>query len=223
MTAGSITALFLRGFQLQDLPKHFNYQTLQTPKLKVWMIEVQDFNDKMTAYKMGVASAKSGLGVYVVPDGDKWKWVAGVFMTENEALQAISDSKVNNLTCQVYEIESKSFNLMSEASEPCRQTLTAVQKIFQLLLELRNTKRESRDFNQLVINITSQYNKIKNSVEVLQSLNTTLKSDLIASIIYTANLNILSLQEIIYGNNQECSLATINTVLLKTIFSLDNF
>ena len=80
------------------------------------------------------------------------------------------------------------------------------------------------DITCLQLDLTAEYNQIKSSADDLQTLNANWQSEVIATIIYTANQNLLGLQEIIYNDAQKApSLAIINTALLKTIFSLDNF
>lgn len=222
---GSITALFLRGFRFKDFGEQLNFKTLTTPEFKVWLLSTPNYQDKMDAYQAGLAANKNGLGVYVVPEQGQWAWVAGVYSTQSEAEKILqqgnlpSDTKVN-----FYHIKSKQFKITKEAFVPSQQILTAVQNTYQTLLDLR-TALTSNTFNtNLQLDLTTHYNQIKDATAALQSLNTSLRNQLLATIIYTANQNILSLQDIIYPNtNEQPSLSTVNTALLKTIFSLDNF
>ncbi|MCM1403894.1 MAG: hypothetical protein NC133_00055 [Prevotella sp.] len=225
VTVCSIAALFLRGFKIQDLPNQFNQKTLQTPTMDVWLLEIQDHDSKMEAYKTGVRAINNGWGVYVLPDGEKWTWVAGVYVTENDANDAMGQIGLpENAQLKLYQITGKEFQMTPEEFEPCHQILSAVKNIFNLLLELRTAIVEANESNQLLLDLTTEYNLIKNGADTLQTLNANLQNPLLATIIYTANQNILSLQEIICSETTKtCSLATVNTALLKTIFSLDNF
>ncbi len=225
VTAGSIAALFLRGFKIQDIPDQFKNQTLTTPTMEVWLVQVDGYDSKMAAYKSGIVAANSGWGVYVVPEDEKWTWVASVYTSETEANEALTQTGLpEHASSQLYKITGKNFQIASDAVTPCRQVLTAVQNVFNLLLNLRTAINDAIDMGNLLLDITAQYNQIKSGAETLQTINATLQNQLIATIIYTANQNILSLQEIMRGDSSNpCSLATVNTALLKTIFSLDNF
>lgn len=225
VTAGSITALFVRGFKFQDLKDQFKNQTLNTPSMEVWLLETKGYDSKMEAYKAGIAAASHGFGVYVFPSNEKWTWVAGAYATEADANDAIAQHALpTDAQNRLYQIVGKSFQIAPDAIKPCNQVLTAVKNIFDLLLNLRTAINEATDTANLLLDLTTQYNQIKSAVETLQTLNAGLQNQLIATMIYTANQNILSLQEIIRGDTtQPCSLATVNTALLKTIFSLDNF
>lgn len=225
ITAGSITALFLRGFKFKDLGERFTNQSLQTPSMEVWLVQTTDYANKMDAYKAGIAATQRDWGVYVRPDGVKWTWVAGVYQSEEDANNALQQPGLpTNASSQIYQITGKNFSVAADAMAPCREVLSAVQKVFNLLLNLRSAVSEATDTGSLLLDLTTQYNQIKSGAETLQTLNASLHSQLIATVIYTANQNILGLQEIIFSDSTHpCDLATVNTVLLKTIFSLDNF
>ncbi len=221
----STTILFVRGFRLRDLSRQFNYQTLETPAIKVWLLEMDGFQDKMTAYKKGISAGNDGLGVYIITTNNQWKWVASVYTNENEAKNVLKSSKsLSEANCNLYEIKSKSFQIPKETTSSCRQVLSTVQNIFDLLVQLRTAFLSFNNIDNLIFDITQLYNDLKITTEKLQGFNTEYKSEIIATLIYTANQNILSLQDVIYGNkDKHCSLATLNTVLLNVIFSLDNF
>jgi len=222
-TAVSIAILFLRGFRFTDLSKQLNQKTLTTPSMKVWLIEVDGFQDKMAAYKKGVVAANDNLGVYVISDNNQWNWIAGVYMTEEEARQVINQSNIlKSANCKMYEIKSKNFQMHPETIEPCCNVFVTIKNIFDLLLQMRTYLFESQSIENLLIDVTSKYNELKDATEKLHLLNEKYKNEIIATLIYAANQNILSLQDIIYDNNN-CSLAAINTALLNAIFSLDNF
>ncbi len=224
VTVVSIAILFLRGFRFGDLSKRFNQEELVTPAMKVRLVEVDGFQDKMAAYKKGVLAASEDLGVYVLSDGSQWKWIAGVYMSEEEARQVINQSDfLKSANCKFYEIKSKKFKIYPEAMKPCCDVFVTVKNIFDLLLHIRTCILESQNIEGILIDVTNKYNELKDTVEKLHLLNEKFKSEIIATLIYTANQNILSLQDIIYGNNNNCSLATLNTILLNVIFSLDNF
>lgn len=225
ITAGSITALFLRGFKFKDLGERFTNQSLQTPSMEVWLVQTTAYANKMDAYKVGIAATQHDWGVYVRPDGGKWTWVAGVYQSEEDANNALQQSGLPaNASSQIYQITGKNFSIAADAVTPCRLVLAAVQKVFELLLNLRTALNEAADTGNLLLDLTTQYNQIKSGAETLQTLNATLHNQLIATVIYTANQNILGLQEIIFSDStHSCNLATVNTALLKTIFSLDNF
>ena len=224
VTIASITALFWRGFRLDDIPKQFTQQSLTTPAMQVWLIEFDNYDDKMTAYKAGVAASNEGLGIYVLPSSGKWTWVASVYQTEEFANDALQKIKIPNATVKCYEIEERKISVPSEAKETGNQIITAIQNIFNLLLKLREAISQSQNTNNIILALTEQYNQIKEHTETLQNINQSLQDEFLATIIYSANQNILSLQKIVQGNNSfSCSLAEVNTALLKTIFSLDNF
>lgn len=221
--SASIVALFMRGFQLKDLKTHLTTQSLETPAMRVWLIKSQPYDDKMKAYKAGINSYSNGLGVYVICDNNQWYWVAGAYTTQDEAKEVIQKNEIlKNTSCILYEIKTKNFKIDGEAIMPCRQIFESGQKVVQLLFGLRTTIQNEVENKDLLLEIIAEYNKIKNNAEELQKLNTTLKSDLIASVLYTANVNILSLQDIVFANGQ-LSISTVNTALLKIIFSVDNF
>ncbi|MBQ7973821.1 MAG: hypothetical protein IJ295_02595 [Clostridia bacterium] len=219
----SILTLFLRGFTFKGFSEQLHNKNLETPSMKVWLIQTQGYSDKMDAYKAGVAAAKEGLGVYVISDNSTWRWVAGAYTTQVDAENIIQDSVLlTKATSCEYEIKSKKINLSADVIEPCRQIFTAVCSAFDKLLNLRVALNNNTLINEIMLELTSLYNTIKSATSVLQTQNSTLKSDLVSAIIYTANQNILSLNDIVSANN-DFSMATINTALLKTIFSLDNF
>ncbi len=216
-------ALFLRGFKLSDIEKQVFVQDLKTPSMNVWLVEVPDYSNKMTAYKAGVAAAQTGLGVYVIKTDNHWRWVGGVYTASNHAESTINRiSSLSNLSIREYRIESKNFRVSRDVMQPCQDILDCVVRTFEMLLNLRDYIDKSLSTDNLLMSLTKEYNDIKNNTQRLHDLNVTLKSPLIASIIYTANQNILGLQEIVCGNNSY-SLADVNTALLKTFFSLDNF
>ena len=226
VVASSIAALFLRGFKVQNLAEQMKSKDLQTPSMDVWLVETQGYNSKMDAYQAGLVGADNGLGVYVLPTANgKWIWVAGVYSSENDANTALTVSGVPAAAeIKHYQIHGKKFSIDVAAVEPGQQVLSAVQNVFKLLLDLRKAISAQDEIKNLQLDLTTQYNQIKSSADTLQNLNANLQSQLLATLIYTANQNILGLQEIIYTNEGEAlSLATVNTALLKTIFSLDNF
>ena len=178
----------------------------------------------MDAYKAGLAAASNGYGVYVVPgDDNEWIWVAGVYNTEDEALAVLQGGGLSD-TCQVrpYTIQSKQFSVDGSVFTTCQQVLNTVQKVYDNLLSLRIAVDQNYEIHSLQIELTTQYNQIKDAAERLQTQNSKMKSDLLATLIYTANQNLLVLPEIISIDTKP-SLAVINSALLKAIFSLDNF
>ena len=203
----------------------FNQEEVVTPSIDVWLLATSGYSDKMDAYKAGIAAAVHGAGVYVLPVGNKWTWVAGVYQNESDANEALKqDWLPTEATIELYQITSKKFQVASEACEPCRQVLTTVKKIYQLLIELRTTVVGKTDRSQILHGLIREYNKLKSGTDRLQTLNATIQEKLIATLIYMANQNILGLQEIVCADvNTQPNLATLNTALLMTIFSLDNF
>ena len=226
VTLASIVALFLRGFKFKDLAEQINSKELQTPTMQVWLLKVQGYDSKMAAYQAGLTAADDGLGVYVMPDSGKWTWIASVYANQDAAQNELinyvnlsSDAKIF-----AYQINGKKFQIMPEALAACQQVLLSVQNVFKLLLDFRTAVNSGDDITCLQLDLTAEYNQIKSSADDLQTLNANWQSEVIATIIYTANQNLLGLQEIIYNDAQKApSLAIINTALLKTIFSLDNF
>lgn len=221
-TAASITALFLRGFRVKDFTQQLNSKEVATPDLNVWLIETPNFMDKMDAYKAGIAAADSGFGVYVLPDNSKWCWVACVYNTEEDANHALQTNHLENAVVKEYSIKGKQFTVDKSAVEPCQQVLDTVQKVYDLLIELRTVYQQNNDTSNLQIDLTTLYNQIKSYVEALQTVNATIQSDFVATVIYTGNQNILGLQELV-GTTKNFHMSDINNALLKTIFSLDNF
>lgn len=223
VTAASVTALFMRGFRVKSFAEQLKSKDVVTPSMSVWLITLPNYANKMDAYKDGIAAANDGYGVYVLPENEHWSWVAGVYNTEAEAKYALQQNSISEQAeIKAYHIQSKKFAVDGAAQEPCQQVLNAVQNVYNLLVELRTAMQQTGEISNLQIEITTQYNQIKSGVEALQSLNSTLQSDFIATIIYTANQNILGLQNIV-GITNSLDLSTINNALLKTIFSLDNF
>ena len=222
---GSVTALFLRGFRFEDLGKQRGKQNLQTPTMEVWLVQTMGYAEKMDAYKAGVAAAGNGHGVYVLRESGKWTWVAGVYRTQAEANDALNQTGLpSTANSALYQIKGKSFPVAGDVLAQGRQVLSAVQNVFTLLLDLRTAIIDKGDTGNLLLDLTAEYNQIKSGAETLQTLNTKLQSPLLATLIYTANQNILNLQEIVYSDaNSPCNLATVNTALLNAIFSLDNF
>ncbi len=221
---GSITALFLRGFNLKEFNNHLKCKVLETPTMKVWLLEKQNYNDKLDAYKAGMAAENVGLGVYVLPDKTQWIWVAGVYLTESDAADALRRSGMSNdVIIQSYQILGKKIQVDSEVFESCQNILKSIENIFQLLLDLRSAINITTKKNNIQLDLTVQYNQIRNSAENLQTINATLHDLFVTTLIYTANQNTLCLQDIINTNSDSIDLAIINTALLKTIFSLDNF
>lgn len=226
ITAASITALFLRGFKIENLTEKFSNQEIQTPTIQVWLVQTANYTDKMEAYQAGIRAASSGLGVYVLPEKEKWIWVAGVYLTEADADSALNSANLpENASTKSYQITGKKFQLAPDAAEECCQILTAVQTVFNLLLNLRTAiNNTSEDTSQILFDLLTQFNQLKSSTETLQTLNITLQNQLINTMIYSANQNILSLQEIVnHDASKPFSLVRVNTALLNTIFSLDNF
>ena len=218
----SIVALFMRGFKLKDLSNHLNGETLQTPAMKVWIVQSQPYAEKMQAYKAGVIGTQQGLGVYVICHDNQWYWLAGAYTTQEQADQVIqSNDLLVNACSRQYEINSTNFKIAPELAVPCRQIFDTVMTVIEQLFQLRENTINNVTDSDLLLALTEKYNVIKNTVEELQALNATAKSDLLASIIYLSNVNVLSLQEIVCGNL--ITLATVNTALLRSIFSVDNF
>ena len=226
VTAGSVAALFLRGFKVQNLTDQLKNKELQTPAMEVCLIETKGYESKMAAYQAGIAAKDGGFGVYVLPDvNSQWTWVAGVYANEKDANDTLSQNVLPaDAKVEKYQIVGKKFKVDPAALEPCQQVLTTVQNVYNLLFELRMAVMENNEIKDLQLALTTLYNQIKNNTETLQTLNDKLQSQIIASLIYTANQNILGLQDIIYADTvYALSLATVNTALLMTIFSLDNF
>ncbi len=220
-TAGSITALFLRGFQIKDFAEQLKAKNLDTPTLEVWLLETPGYHDKMDAYQAGLAASSNGLGVYVLPVQEQWTWVACAYKTKDDADNALKQINLSTTTkVEHYQITGKKIQISPDVFVPCQQILTSVKNVFNLLFDLRDAISNSTNIKDIQLQLTTEYNQIKSGVEVLQKLNATLHNQLIATVIYTANQNILSLQDIIFDTP---NLATVNTALLKTIFSLDNF
>ncbi len=225
-TASSITALFLRGFRIQNLKAQFTNQELCTPALNAWLIQVPGYNNKMDAYQAGLSATNHNLGVYVLPDVHaQWVWVAGVYTSEELALQTLNQTNLPaTAKIQLYEIKSKKFSLDPEVVQLCRKVLDCVQEIFQQLLAIRTALETGKDMSTIQVKMIEQYNQIKKGAEDLHALNTHLQNKFIATVIYTANQNLLGLQELICTDKiQSISLTVINTALLKVFFSLDNF
>ena len=221
--AVSILVLFLRGFKFNNFKNQLMAHEIETPPVKVWLLQSQPYSEKMQAYKAGVISSNSASGIYVNHINNQWYWVAGAYMTQDEAENAKkSNNFLKDSTCFLYEIEIKKLKFPPDAVEPCSQIFDAVKKVIELLNKLRTNVLENLQDGQTLLELTNNYNVIKSKAEELQKINCSLKSDLIACVIYMANVNILGLHDIVCGNNQ-ISLSTINTALLKTIFSVDNF
>lgn len=224
VTASSITALFLRGFKIKDFTKQLQSQALTTPTLQVWLVETPGYNDKMDAYQAGISATGHGHGIYVLPTERQWSWIAGVYLTQDEADDALLQPGLpEHAQTRLYQIAGKKFQLDPDVVTTCQQVLTAVQNVFKGLLDLRTAINNGSDTGNLILDLTTQYNQIKSGAESLQTMNANLHHQLLATVIYTANQNILGLQEIIYPSTQVISLSTVNTALLKAIFSLDNF
>ena len=215
----------MRGFRFQDFKAQITNKELCTPTLDIWLLKIPNYDSKIDAYKAGISASNAGWGVYVLPENNKWTWVAGVYATESDANTALSQAELpTDAIIHKYQINGKKFSLESEAYEPCQKVLYAVQSVFNLLLDLRLEINQAGDVNNLQLALTTAYNEIKDGAETLQRLNTNLHHEFIATVIYTANQNILGLQDVICLNqNTLPSLTTVNNALLKTIFSLDNF
>ena len=223
VTVTSIVTLFLRGFKFRDIENQVFGQEIKTPVMKVWLLEKVGYSNKMAAFKAGIGAAQSGLGVYVINEDNQWRWVAGVYKTFEDAQKALSMNSVAlNLSIRECKIESKNFKISRDAMQFCQDILNSVVSVFEMLLTLRDNVEKNKFTENLTMSLTTEYNLIKDNIQKLQDINATLKSPLVASIIYTGNQNILSLQEIVCGNNSY-NLAALNTALLKTLFSLDNF
>jgi len=223
VTVTSIVTLFLRGFKFRDIENQVFGQEIKTPIMKVWLIEKAGYGNKMAAFKAGIGAAQSGLGVCVIKTDNQWRWVAGVYKTYDEAQKALSMNSVAlNLSIREYKIESKNFKISRDAVFLCQNVLDSAVSVFEILLTLRDNVEEKLSTENLIMKLTTEYNQIKDNIQKLQDINATLKSPLVASVIYIGNQNILSLQKIICGNNSY-NLADLNTVLLNTLFSLDNF
>jgi len=224
-TLASVTALFLRGFKLQDITEQLTNQELQTPTLQVWLLKTEGYDSKMSAYQSGISAASNGLGVYVLPENGKWTWVAGVYSSEDAANDALNQTGIpSEAKIYPYQITGKKFSISPDVLMPCQQVLNSVQNVFAILLNLRTAITVNDDIKSLQLDLITDYNQIKSGAENLQTLNANLQSKIIATIIYTANQNLLGLQDIVYADAAEIpSLAIINTALLKSIFSLDNF
>ena len=223
--AGSITALFLRGFKLNNFTDNFKNKSFETPSFDVWLLKTTNYSEKMDAYKDGLAAANQGLGVYVIPEESQWTWVAGVYTDEAIAVETLNQCHLSTDTkVALYQIKGKKFQIRTEAVGSCQRILVAVQNVFYLLLDLRNQINDNYATNNIQLELTRLLNQIKGCVDELQKINLTLQSQLIATIIYTANQNILGLQDVInLEMNGKNNLAIVNTALLKIIFSLDNF
>ncbi len=223
VTAGSVTALFLRGFRIKTFTQELKNKSVITPSIDCWLVETTGYDSKMDAYKAGVVGTADGLGVYILPDDSAWVWVSGVYPTEQEAQDALNNYVLlSNAQVRLYSIKGKKFSLDAEAATQCQLVLDAIQDVYQLLIEIRSAMLKSESISSLQIEITNQYNQVKNAGETLQTINATLHSDFIATVIYTINQNILGLQKVI-SSNESVNLDDVNSALLKTIFSLDNF
>lgn len=219
----SIATLFLRGFKFKDLKAHFTDENIVIPTVDVWLVQSQPYPEKMQAYKAGVIGSTHGQGLYVICEDNQWYWVAGAYMTQAEADHAIEKEDILiGATSKLYNIEEKNLKITPDAVTPARQIFETVTSVVDLLFKLRSNVIENVQDNNLILELTNKYNLLKSSADKLQEFNAAIKSDLISSIIYTANVNILSLQDLVCGNNQ-IDLSVINTVLLKAIFSVDNF
>ncbi|MBS7401018.1 MAG: hypothetical protein KIG16_00710 [Eubacteriales bacterium] len=223
VTAASVAALFLRGFRVQDFTAQLKAKDVETPTLDVWLVEGGNYDSKMDAYKAGLAAANQGWGVYVLPVDGKWAWVASVCNSEAEAQSQFEQSGLSSTaSVKLYTIKGKKFAVDESAFSACQQVLSAVRNVYDLLLEMRQLNAQYEDIGNLQINLTSVYNQIKDGVETLQTVNESLQSDFITTVIYAGNQNVLGLQGVI-STNSTVSASTINNALLKTIFSLDNF
>lgn len=217
-------ALFARGFKLNNVKEQLFAQNLEIPSMKVWLLKKGGYDNKMDAYKAGVAAAKSNLGVYIYKYENQWQWVAAVYMTFEEAEKEKNDNpQSKNLEICEYEVKSKKLKLSRDIIPASRKIFKSLIDSFCILMDLKNTTIINHNNQKdLSSRLVTNYNIIKENIDILKNLNTEIKSPLIASLIYVGNQNILSLQEIICGDNSY-SIASLNTVLIKIIFSLDNF
>ncbi len=221
--AASITALFLRGFKFKDLGEQLRSKEIQTPAQDVWLIEVDNYSSKMDAYKAGIGAKDLGMGVYVIPNETKWSWVAGVYQAEDEAHAVLTQGTLpSDAKLRFYQIQSKKFAIDGKAVDTCQQVFATIQNVSQILTDLRTAVAQANVTKNLQIDLTTQYNRIKDDVEALQALNSDLQSDFVATVIYTANQNLMGLQDLI-GTSSNVTMASVNNALLMTIFSLDNF
>ena len=219
----SITALFLRGFKFKDLKMQLTAENVSTPAVKVWLIESQPFAEKMQAYKAGIVASNSYHGIYVINKNNQWHWVTGAYKTQEDATAVIqSDDNLVNATTRLFEISEKKLKVSADAVAPCREIFETITKTIEVLFNLRSIDVAKIQNSNLLFELTNYYNNIRSNAEELGRLNTDIKSELIASVIYSANINILSLHDIVCGGNQ-IELSVINTALLKVIFSVDNF
>lgn len=223
VTVVSITALFLRGFKFQNLTNN-NY--FKTPLIKVWLLQTPGFDTKMEAYQTGISSQQQQWGIHVIFNQNQWHWVAGVYTTDVDANQALQQAQnlPPNVYIQIYQIKEKKFYTSKETATLCNETLKTIENIFFTLIELRNNAISAINNNNIQLNLINQYNDIKVKGESLQEINTNLQSPVIATVIYSVNQNLLGLQNIVsHDTITPHNLAEINTALLMTIFSLDNF
>ena len=215
--------MFLRGFKFRNLHEQLNAENFETPSVKFWIVQSQPYNEKMEAYKAGVSNSNNDLGIYIINENNQWYWLTGAYLTQEDAENVLhSNSNLSSFTCRLYEIDKKKLRISNDVIEPCRQLFNAIGSVIEHLIQLRSNLINDINDNNVVLNLIDKFNTIKSNTEKLQKYNTKLKSDLISCMIYTANQNLLGLQNIVFGNNQ-INMSTVNTTLLKTIFSVDNF
>lgn len=222
VTAVSITTLFLRGFTFKDLNPNNHFQT---PSMEIWLLQSSDYDTKMEAYQAGISSQKEQWGIYVISNQGHWHWIAGVYTTEDDAMQALQQPQTpNNVSVKSCQITGKQFQLSDDAAIVCQDAITAIQDIFTKLIELRSLVTKSANTSNILLDLINHYNQIKDFAAQLQRINADLQNSIVATVIYSINQNLLGLHDIVCEElNQPCSLAEINTALLMTIFSLDNF
>lgn len=219
----SIVALWLRGFRWQDLGK--TTATVTTPTLAVWAVQVPDYTAKMDAYKTAVSYSASGWAEYVKSDREQWSWLAAVYPDQETVELVTQDSSLpSDVETHLYQINGKDFNLAVDIAPICQNVLTTIQTITTQLQTLRAALTQQATQQNILIELSNSYNALKDAVTTLQQINQDSKSQFLACLIYSANINILYLTAVVQPTSDGAVyLSKVNTALINNIFSLDNF
>lgn len=219
----SVIALFVRGFRIQDLTK--DNTLVSTPSMQTWLVVTSGYPSKMDAYKDGIAQSTQGYAIHVYQENTTWVLVKGAYLAADEANAVLQNGNLPEQTsCREYIITGKQFKIEQSAAANCNAVLGIIEQTLNKLWDVRGLVSQEQPIDDAILVLTDYYNQLKNLAKELHAANTTLKSEVVSTIIYAANQNILNLHELIFADQASREyLSLINTAIVKSIFSLDNF
>jgi hypothetical protein len=222
--AGGIAALYFGGFpfaKLKGSTKGAN--TVTTPEMVFWTVEIPNFENKSTAIAQSIATKSRGGAGYLLQKGGKWTVIEGVYPTSADANREMArEDAVQTAVSDKYTIQSKEIIVPKDAADIAKNFFSQVKNTRDILITKRQELNDGTiTCDDIILIANNLYTETKEAVSELDSINKSEQNANIAGIIYAANQNILALYNLVYANTEKTAFsAKLNNAIATVTFSL---